>query len=224
VRRYATPSIIAAAATTGVDIVLLDAYAPLDTQGPFHAILHKLPPTHVFYTHLAAYCATHPDLVVLDDPKNVANVQNRHSMLSSVSPGLTLKRCGAVLPLPTTPAVPNPEATRPPISTAALDQTDTCTICMPRSCLVTAGMSKEAVAMLLASAAFTFPMLGKPLVATGGLESHSLVLMLDDRALEVWRPVVGTMAITHRELGSMFARCRCWSLAWLHGQAHNSSI
>lgn len=199
-RRYATPSIIAAAATKGVDIVLLDANAPLDTQGHFHAILHKLPPNHGFYAHLAAYCATHPDLVVLDCPKNVANVQNRHSMLSSVAPGLTVNRLGAVIPLPATPSVPTPAATRPPASVAVLAAMDTCTICMPRSCLVTAGMSREAVAMHLAVEAFTFPMLGKPLEATGGLASHSLVLMLDDRALEVWRPVVGRMANTHRLL------------------------
>jgi Inositol 1,3,4-trisphosphate 5/6-kinase ATP-grasp domain/Inositol 1,3,4-trisphosphate 5/6-kinase pre-ATP-grasp domain len=111
VARYAPDTIFAAAAARDLDIVILDVDADLAPQGPFDAILHKLHPSHPFYSRLAAYRADESAadssadsacrrrrrrLVVLDEPERVARVQSRASMLEAIGAGLTLSRGGAL--------------------------------------------------------------------------------------------------------------------------------
>lgn len=44
VARYLTPGTLATAAKHGVALVQIDPHQPLDAQGPFNGIIHKLPP------------------------------------------------------------------------------------------------------------------------------------------------------------------------------------
>lgn len=44
VARYLTPCMLAAAAAAGIQLKQIDPSAPLQDQGPFHLILHKLGP------------------------------------------------------------------------------------------------------------------------------------------------------------------------------------
>jgi len=44
VARYLTPSMMETAASYGIQLVQIDPRQPLAAQGPFNAIIHKLPP------------------------------------------------------------------------------------------------------------------------------------------------------------------------------------
>lgn len=44
VSRYLTPSMLAVAAGAGLELCLVDPAEPLELQGPFDAIIHKLRP------------------------------------------------------------------------------------------------------------------------------------------------------------------------------------
>ena len=136
-KRYAPQSIRDKAAQHGVDVSLIDTRAPLEQQGPFDAILHKLPPSHPFHRHLAslrraqhdpAAAAAHSSFappttephhdadaarsgppqsadaaqasaprhpILLDAPEDIAQVQSRHSMLDALWGGLHLTPLGA---------------------------------------------------------------------------------------------------------------------------------
>lgn len=50
VARYLTPAMVQEAARHGVELVLINPDVPLEAQGPFNGIIHKLPPNKGMHT------------------------------------------------------------------------------------------------------------------------------------------------------------------------------
>lgn len=84
-RSFLQDSLVSLAEVRGVDLIPVDPLLPLAQQGPFHAILHKLPGDASWNRQLAAYSAAYPDVVIVDPPDAIERLYNRASMLQAVS-------------------------------------------------------------------------------------------------------------------------------------------
>ena len=67
----------------GIQLIKIDLHRPLDEQGPFDAILHKVP-SREWYQGLREYQLARPDVLVVDPPEAVQRLFNRVSMLQAV--------------------------------------------------------------------------------------------------------------------------------------------
>lgn len=77
-------SLVALAASHGVDLVRIDTDRSLVDQGPFDCVLHKLYGEE-WRRHLEEFTARNPNAVVLDSPAAIERLHNRISMLQVVS-------------------------------------------------------------------------------------------------------------------------------------------
>lgn len=84
-RSFLQDSLMSLAEARGIDLIPVDPLRPLAQQGPFHAILHKLPGDASWNRQLAAYSAAHPDVVIVDPPDAIERLYNRASMLQAVT-------------------------------------------------------------------------------------------------------------------------------------------
>mmetsp|Transcript_15093 Transcript_15093/g.40824 ORF Transcript_15093/g.40824 Transcript_15093/m.40824 type:complete len:443 (+) Transcript_15093:139-1467(+) len=82
VSRYLTPSMKLAAANNDIELCLIDYMRPLNEQGPFDAIIHKLRPNKEWERNLLDYSKAHPDVTVIDRVDGIRALQNRSTMLS----------------------------------------------------------------------------------------------------------------------------------------------
>jgi hypothetical protein len=88
VERYLTPGMLHSASENGLHIIILDSSRPLEAQGPFDAIVHKLPTSHTFYRQLRTFMEAHPACCIIDPLASIERVQQRNTMLSTFSPGV----------------------------------------------------------------------------------------------------------------------------------------
>lgn len=143
---------------------MVDNSKPLAPQGPFAALIHKLPPTHVFQDHLREYMAAHPECRVVDLPSSVTKVHSRVTMLAAFTPTLTIER----------PAGAEGGPERVLIGT-------------PRQVELPAGLSGEQIEEKMAAAGVALPALCKPVQSGGGDEAHAMLLVTNAAGLQVRR-------------------------------------
>lgn len=90
-KSFLQPKLEMHARNKGIIFVAIDRSRPLDEQGPFDVILHKIS-AETWQQQLKAYKQKHPEMVVLDPPESIKKVYNRQSMLQEVA-ALNLPEC-----------------------------------------------------------------------------------------------------------------------------------
>lgn len=185
-RRYATPSIVAQAASKGIELVPIGISAadrPLRDQGPFHAILHKLLPDDPFYDELESYCTANPHVRVLDEFKHVNSIRNREGMLHALKEGIITHNPRSSEK--TSIRGDNASESSAFNSHGAPQVPATCTYSAPKQVTVPRGCSLDNIRERLTTAGIVFPIMSKPLQADGSDGSHCISLFLTQQALEV---------------------------------------
>lgn len=81
---FMQPDLVALARSKGITFTAIDRNRPLEEQGPFDVILHKLA-TEVWHQQLKAYKLRDPEVLILDPPEAIKKVYNRQSMLQEVA-------------------------------------------------------------------------------------------------------------------------------------------
>jgi inositol-1,3,4-trisphosphate 5/6-kinase/inositol-tetrakisphosphate 1-kinase len=84
IRSFVQPSLIDHARSKGVNLVCVDTCKPLEEQGPFDAIIHKLAGEE-WSKQLADYEVRHPGVIIVDAPEAIEKLHNRISMLQAVA-------------------------------------------------------------------------------------------------------------------------------------------
>ncbi|CAJ1943860.1 unnamed protein product [Sphenostylis stenocarpa] len=84
VESFVQRSLLDYAKQRAIDLVQIDFSTPLQQQGPFHCIIHKVH-TPCWTEHLRQFSATHPDTIIIDPPELVHRLHNRVSMLEVVT-------------------------------------------------------------------------------------------------------------------------------------------
>lgn len=84
VESFIQPSLLDHAKQHSIDLVQIDPTAPLQQQGPFHCIIHKLHTQH-WKNLLQQFSSKHPNTVIIDPPELVDRLHNRVSMLDAVT-------------------------------------------------------------------------------------------------------------------------------------------
>lgn len=205
-RRYATPSIVAQAASKGVELVpigISTADRPLSDQGPFDAILHKLLPDDPFYAELESYCIAHPHVRVLDELKHVNSIRNREGMLHALKESIiTANPCGSKeLCQHNEWATDSCASTSPAMKARQVPLS--CTYTAPKQVTVPSDSSLHSIRDRLTEAGIFFPIMSKPLQADGSDGSHCISLFLNETALEVRHPKMRVLEYKSHE------RCDC---------------
>eukprot|EP00249_Psilotum_nudum_P021369 c28085_g4_i1 orf=266-1516(-) len=93
-KSFIQPKLEVIARNKGIVFVPIDRNRPLEEQGPFDVILHKITGKE-WRQQLEEFKRRHPDVIVLDPPDAIQHVRNRQSMLQKVAE-LNLKDCGAL--------------------------------------------------------------------------------------------------------------------------------
>ncbi|MCO5566821.1 hypothetical protein L7F22_020502 [Adiantum nelumboides] len=81
---FMQPALIALARSKGIIFSAIDRSRPLEEQGPFDVILHKLT-AEAWHQQLRAYNLRNPEILILDPPEAIKRVYNRQSMLQEVA-------------------------------------------------------------------------------------------------------------------------------------------
>ncbi|KAI5081426.1 hypothetical protein GOP47_0004609 [Adiantum capillus-veneris] len=83
-RSFLQESLVRRGQQNGIRFIPLDLQRPLASQGPFHAILHKLSSSS-WDAQLAEYSLSHPHVLIVDPPQFIERLHNRISMLQAVA-------------------------------------------------------------------------------------------------------------------------------------------
>lgn len=84
VKSFLQPKLEGLARKKGITFVAIDRNRPLDEQGPFDVVLHKLSGRD-WRQILEDYRKEHPEVIVLDPPDAIQHLYNRQSMLEDVA-------------------------------------------------------------------------------------------------------------------------------------------
>ncbi|TKY55207.1 Inositol-tetrakisphosphate 1-kinase 1 [Spatholobus suberectus] len=84
VESFLQPSLVDYAKQHGIDLVQIDPTTPLQQQGRFHCIIHKLH-TQQWKKHLQEFSTNYPNTLIIDPPELVDRLHNRVSMLEAVT-------------------------------------------------------------------------------------------------------------------------------------------
>lgn len=213
-RRYATPSIVAQAASKGIELVPIGISAadrPLMDQGPFDAILHKLLPDDPFYAELESYCNANPQVRVLDEFKHVNSIRNREGMLHALKEGIITTNSGVSMKPCAHDSLATDSCNSSSPSAKPLQEPASCTYSAPKQVTVPRNTSLQDIKSSLATAGIFFPIMSKPLQADGSDGSHAISLFLTENALEVWglhHSATMSLRLCHRQCRSVLFACR----------------
>eukprot|EP00243_Klebsormidium_subtile_P003341 TRINITY_DN16707_c0_g1_i1.p1 TRINITY_DN16707_c0_g1~~TRINITY_DN16707_c0_g1_i1.p1 ORF type:complete len:413 (-),score=66.68 TRINITY_DN16707_c0_g1_i1:165-1403(-) len=97
-KSFIKPSLVELARSKNIQLVAVNTSIPLLQQGPFHVILHKISGPE-WAQQLETYEQAHPDVLIIDPPEAIKQLQNRQSMLTNVVK-LDLLDCGASVGIP----------------------------------------------------------------------------------------------------------------------------
>ncbi|KAJ7521804.1 hypothetical protein O6H91_19G068900 [Diphasiastrum complanatum] len=97
-KSFIQPNFESLARKHGISFVRIERSRPLESQGPFDAILQKISAKE-WQQDLEAYRRSHPDVIILDPPECIQHVRNRQSMLQKVAE-LDLQDCGGKVDIP----------------------------------------------------------------------------------------------------------------------------
>ncbi|KAH7352128.1 hypothetical protein KP509_19G031200 [Ceratopteris richardii] len=168
-RSFLNESLLERAEAVGIHFIAVDLQRPLDTQGPFHVILHKLSSSS-WDEELADYVVSHPDVLVVDHPQFVNRLRDRISMLQVV---IELQNNLSSFP-------------------GSCDLS----VRVPTYCVLHGEESEEDRLSLLNR--LHFPVIAKPLTVDGSATSHALSLVFSIRSLaNVKAPLVVQEFISH---------------------------
>ncbi|KAI5082766.1 hypothetical protein GOP47_0002509 [Adiantum capillus-veneris] len=95
---FMQPALISLARSKGITFAAIDRSRPLEEQGPFDVILHKLT-TEAWNQQLRAYKLRDPEVLILDPPEAIKKVYNRQSMLQEVA-ALNFRHCRGKVGIP----------------------------------------------------------------------------------------------------------------------------
>lgn len=112
-KSFFQPKLEVLARNKGILFVAIDRSRPLEEQGPFDVILHKIAGREWRF-QLEEFKQRHPDVVVLDPPDAIQHVRNRQSMLQNVAE-LKLQDCGGQVDIPRQLVVTGDPATFPDV-------------------------------------------------------------------------------------------------------------
>uniref|UniRef100_A0A0D6QTZ2 Inositol-tetrakisphosphate 1-kinase n=1 Tax=Araucaria cunninghamii TaxID=56994 RepID=A0A0D6QTZ2_ARACU len=84
IKSFMQPKLEGLARKKGITFVPIDRNRPLDEQGPFDVVLHKLSGKD-WRQNLEDYRKRHPEAIVLDPPDAIQHLYNRQSMLQDVA-------------------------------------------------------------------------------------------------------------------------------------------
>ncbi|KAL5070243.1 hypothetical protein RYX36_021130 [Vicia faba] len=82
-KSFLQPNFISLARSKGIYFVAIDVNKPLQEQGPFDIVLHKLSGEE-WREIIEDFRQKHPDVIVLDPPDAIQHLHNRQSMLQDV--------------------------------------------------------------------------------------------------------------------------------------------
>lgn len=160
--RYLTARMREIAAENGLELLTVDHTKPLQDQGPFDAIVHKLRPNQAWEQNLMDYCKLNPRVKVIDRVLGIKALQNRSTMLKSLQGnGVTVK-----------PASGTQNGWAPARVRA------------PPQVEIVEGTSLGEAEAKLASAGLKPPLVVKPLWTDGRPGSHGLAVLHDLLALD----------------------------------------
>lgn len=97
-KSFLQPNFEALARHKGVSFVAIDLNRPLEDQGPFDVVLHKLS-GKLWYEIIEDYQRKHPEVTVIDPPDAIEHLHNRQSMLEDVAE-LNLSDCTGKVGIP----------------------------------------------------------------------------------------------------------------------------
>eukprot|EP00250_Pteridium_aquilinum_P019522 c24464_g1_i2 orf=228-1421(-) len=110
-KSFLKPKLEVLAREKGIVFVAIDRDRPLQEQGPFDVILHKISGKE-WLAQLEDFKCRYPDVVVLDPPDAIQHVRNRQSMLQEVAK-LKLCDCGGRVDVPRQLVITGDPATIP---------------------------------------------------------------------------------------------------------------
>lgn len=158
-RSFLRESLVRRAEQKGIRFIPIDPHRPLTSQGPFHAILHKLSSSS-WDAQLAEYAISHPHVLIVDPPQFIDRLHNRISMLQAVA---ELQRASL---------------TSFPSSDASVQ--------VPTQCVFHGGEAEEERLALLER--LRFPVIAKPLLVDGSANSHAMSLAFNPHGLAKLKP------------------------------------
>ncbi|KAK3279762.1 hypothetical protein CYMTET_12371 [Cymbomonas tetramitiformis] len=97
VKNLLTEDVVRACRESGIELKQIDFSTALDKQGPFDAILHKVPSSPAILEQIKAYGARQPHVVILDHPEAVRQIEDRQTMLNCCV-GLTISEAAVQAP------------------------------------------------------------------------------------------------------------------------------
>uniref|UniRef100_A0A7S0RNW4 Inositol-tetrakisphosphate 1-kinase n=1 Tax=Chlamydomonas leiostraca TaxID=1034604 RepID=A0A7S0RNW4_9CHLO len=158
VSRYLTPAMIETAAAQGIELCLIDYRRPLQEQGLFDGIVHKLRPNKEWESNLLEYTRQHPEVTVIDHVDGIKTLQNRSTMLFPLQgEGIVVK----------------------PTNGRGGDGAGCARVQAPVQVEIGEGTTLEEAQQLLRQAGLTTPLLVKPLWSDGREGSHGLAVLHD---------------------------------------------
>lgn len=98
IKSFLQPKLEGLARKRGITFVAIDRNRPLDEQGPFDIVLHKLSGKD-WRQNLEEYRKGYPEVIVLDPPDAIQHLYNRQSMLQDVA-DLDLCHCEGTVGVP----------------------------------------------------------------------------------------------------------------------------
>ncbi|CAG9464409.1 unnamed protein product [Pedinophyceae sp. YPF-701] len=161
INRYLTSDFIELAAARDLELRILDLSRPIEEQGPFDVLLHKLPSDGKWMQELDDYVQRHPHTRTVDDPAAIKSLACRSTMLQHIE-GEEIIVEG-----------PGGDGSRQRIRVRSPIQTQ-----------IPHGASVGDIIDIMRREGMQYPMIVKPLNAFGGQESHSIAVLQNEGALD----------------------------------------
>ncbi|KAI3962133.1 hypothetical protein MKW92_037430 [Papaver armeniacum] len=169
-KTFITDAIVDGSKQRGVDLIKIDTDKPLAEQGPFDCILQRLS-NEIRIKQLEEYSSLHPDVLIIDPPSKVEILHDRYSMLHCVEEMMKMSSQENEIGSPT--------------------------FGIPKQVLVTDVDSLMNV-NVEGGLKLKFPLIAKPEMVDGSMQSHELSLVYNLNALKkVHTPVVLQEFVNH---------------------------
>ncbi|KAI3876881.1 hypothetical protein MKX03_003806 [Papaver bracteatum] len=169
-KTFITDAIVDGSKQRGVDLIKIDTDKPLAEQGPFDCILQRLS-NEIRLKQLEEYSSLHSDVLIIDPPSKIEVLHDRYSMLQCVEDMMKMDAQQNEIGMPT--------------------------FGIPKQVLVTDVDSLMNV-NVEGGLKLRFPLIAKPEMVDGSMQSHELSLVYNLDALkEVHTPVVLQEFVNH---------------------------
>ncbi|RZC71845.1 hypothetical protein C5167_035026 [Papaver somniferum] len=169
-KNFITDAVVNESKQRGIDLIKIDTEKPLIEQGPFDCILQRLS-TEIWFKQLEEYTLQNPDVLIIDPPSKIEVLHDRYSMLHCVEDMMKMK--------------------------GHENEIGMATFGIPKQVLVTdvdSLMNVNAEGGLQ----LKFPLIAKPEIVDGTMQSHKLSLVYNLDALrKVQTPVVLQEFVNH---------------------------